>query len=73
MKAAVFLSRERTKIREMARPAPGPGEVLIRVTACGVCGADVHIYHGHLKEGVRPPVVLGHEIAGVIENVLCKE
>jgi len=69
MKAAVFLSRENIQIRESAQPTPGANEVLVRVTACGVCGTDVHIYRGHLKADIRPPVVLGHEIAGVIEAV----
>lgn len=67
MKAAVFLSQGRIEIQESADPVPGADEVLVRVTACGVCGTDVHIYHGHITEDIQPPVVLGHEIAGVIE------
>ena len=45
-------------------------EVLIRVAACGVCGTDVHIYHGDKGSAdVCPPVVLGHELAGVVEQI----
>ncbi|MBU2668173.1 alcohol dehydrogenase catalytic domain-containing protein [Actinoplanes bogorensis] len=47
-----------------AVPSPGPGEALIRLTACGVCGTDVHAYAG------RPaalPIVLGHDAAGVVD------
>jgi L-iditol 2-dehydrogenase len=53
------------------RPEPGPGEVLVRVRAVGVCGSDVH-YYTHGKIGpfvVKSPLVLGHEMAGVIEAV----
>ncbi len=49
-------------------PAPGdPHEVRIRVTAAGVCGTDVHIIRGELKF-VDPPLVLGHEFAGIVEE-----
>ena len=48
-------------------PEPGPGEVLLRVAACGVCGTDHHIVEGELTDGVVPPVVLGHEIAARVE------
>ncbi len=50
------------ELRQQELQKPGPGEVLVRVRVCGVCGTDVHIYHG--EEGsapVNPPVVLGHE------------
>jgi len=48
-------------------PRPGPGEVLIRVGACGVCRTDLHIVDGELS---RPklPLILGHEIVGTIED-----
>lgn len=47
-------------------PRAGPGEVLLRVHACGVCRTDLHVVDGDL-EPVRPGVVPGHEIVGVIE------
>ena len=51
-------------------PTPGPGEVLIRNMAAGICGTDVHIYHGSKGSAdVIPPVVLGHEYSGVVETV----
>lgn len=56
------------EIRDIPIPEiKAPDEVLIRVTAAGVCGTDVHIYHDMFKS--YPPVVLGHEFAGVIEQV----
>lgn len=70
MKAAVFLGDGRFETREMTLPEPGEGQVLLRVAACGVCGTDVHIYHGDKGSAeVKPPVVLGHEIAGVVEKL----
>lgn len=73
MKGSFFLgadSAPRFEAREMDLGEPGPEEVLIKVRACGVCGTDVHIYHG--EEGsapVVPPVVLGHEFSGVVEKI----
>ena len=52
--------------RESATPAPGPGEVLLRVEACGVCRTDLHVMDGELPE-VRPPVTPGHEVVGIVE------
>src|SRR5574341_1268780 len=46
---------------------PGPGEVLVRVHACGVCRSDRHVQM--TGEAVAMPAVLGHEAAGVIEQV----
>ncbi|MFN4058994.1 MAG: alcohol dehydrogenase catalytic domain-containing protein [Roseinatronobacter sp.] len=46
-------------------PVPGPGEVLVRVVAVGICGSDMHAYHGH--DSRRPaPLILGHEAAGFV-------
>ena len=70
MKANYFLGDSRFELREVPVRALRTGEVLVRVMAAGVCGTDVHIYHG--EEGatpVNPPVVLGHEYAGVVEAV----
>jgi len=69
MKAAIFQHEKHIEIQELPDPKPAPHEVLVRVVACGVCGTDVHIYAGQLKQGVKPPVVLGHEIAGVVDAV----
>jgi D-arabinose 1-dehydrogenase-like Zn-dependent alcohol dehydrogenase len=50
-------------------PRPSPGEALVRVSACGFCHHDRLVMSGVLRRGVRPGVVLGHEIAGVVEEV----
>ena len=65
-----FMGNKTFQLREEPVPAAGPGEVLVKVAACGVCGTDVHIYHGDKGSAeVTPPVVLGHEFSGVVEAV----
>ena len=69
MKAALFLGDARIEIQDIPTPEPGANQVLVKVTACGVCGTDVHIYHGELTAGVAPPVVLGHEMTGQVAAI----
>jgi propanol-preferring alcohol dehydrogenase len=52
-------------LRNMADPEPGPGEVLIRVHACGVCRTDLRVLDGELS-GPKLPIVPGHEIVGTV-------
>jgi propanol-preferring alcohol dehydrogenase len=56
------------RLGEVERRAPGPGALLLRVAACGVCRTDLHIVDGDLPE-VRSPLVPGHEIVGVVEEI----
>jgi propanol-preferring alcohol dehydrogenase len=53
------------QLREVADPEPGPGQVLIRVSACGVCRTDLHILDGELTE-LKLPLVPGHQIVGTV-------
>ncbi|BEQ14549.1 zinc-dependent alcohol dehydrogenase [Desulfoferula mesophila] len=54
-------------VTEVSRPAPGPGEVLIKVSGCGICGSDLHAFNNDPGyEFVTPPVILGHEFSGVV-------
>lgn len=70
MRAQYFVGKERFELRETERPRPGRGEIVVRNMACGVCGTDVHIYHGEPGSAeVNPPVVLGHEYAGLVVEV----
>jgi L-iditol 2-dehydrogenase len=57
------------ELREVPTPSPGEGEVLIAVKAAGICGSDIHIYHGDIQLLLRPPVVIGHEFSGVIAEL----
>ncbi len=70
MKGNFFLGNGKFEMREMTFGEPGPNEVFVRNMACGVCGTDVHIYHGEKGSAeVTPPVVLGHEYSGVVEKI----
>lgn len=70
MRKVSFMGKKSFKLQEISTPTPGPGELLIRNAACGVCGTDVHIYYGEPGSAeVKPPVVLGHEYAGIVEAV----
>src|SRR5256885_4478396 len=68
---AMILSRPGARAVEPADwpvPAPRPGEVLVRVHACGVCRTDLHIVNGELPDP-KIPIVPGHEIVGIVEGV----
>jgi len=69
MRAGVFLGEGAIELRDVPVPAPGPGQALLKVAACGVCGTDYHIFAGEYTEGIYPPVVLGHEVAAHVETV----
>ena len=70
MKGTYFLGNGEFETRDMPEHPLAPHEVLIRVAACGVCGTDVHIYHGDKgSAAVTPPVVLGHELSGTVAAV----
>jgi len=77
MRACVLHDARRLDVREVPRPDPGPRDVLLRVSAVGLCGTDFHIVggeanyntddHGRPVPLPRHPQILGHEIAGVVE------
>ncbi|MGH9469646.1 MAG: zinc-dependent alcohol dehydrogenase [Terriglobia bacterium] len=68
MKALVYTATRKLEWIDWPRPKPGAGEALVRVSAVGVCGSDVHGWLGKSR-GRVPPLVLGHEIAGVVEEI----
>ncbi len=68
MKALVLTDYRKLELQDLPKPNPGPGEVLIRVEACGVCGSDVHGYDGSTGRRI-PPLVMGHEAAGIVADV----
>lgn len=68
MQGLVYEGPQRLRMMEVPEPVPVAGEVLVRITACGICGSDVHGYLG--KTGRRtPPVIMGHEFVGVVERL----
>ena len=71
MKALVRYAPDPNSIRvqEMPDPKPGPGQVLVKVAACGICGSDVHFRHERGNSRTRYPYVIGHEFAGTVAAV----
>ncbi len=67
MRALVVTEKSRAEVREVPVPEIGDEDVLIRVKACAICGSDVHGYDGSSGRR-RPPIIMGHEAAGVIEK-----
>ena len=65
MKALVYTGPNQVRYRDEPDPQPDEGEVLIRIEAAGICGSDMHAYHGHDSRRV-PPMILGHELSGRI-------
>ncbi|HEV7162155.1 MAG TPA: zinc-dependent alcohol dehydrogenase family protein [Solirubrobacteraceae bacterium] len=66
MRAMVFEGvGEPLRARELPLPEPGPGQLLIRVAACGVCRTDLHLLDGEV-EIAGPPRILGHQIVGTV-------
>src|ERR1700744_1003831 len=68
MKALLLSQYNQLDIADVPAPVPGVDEILVRVAACGICGSDVHGYDGSSGRRI-PPLVMGHEAAGVIVAV----
>lgn len=70
-KACRLYGQHDLRIEEVALAEPGPGEVMVRLDAGGICGSDLHYYNdgGFGPIRVREPIILGHEAAGTIEAV----
>jgi len=64
MRALVIEAPQQAVSREVPMPVPGPGEVLIRVAAAGLCGTDLHIYRGEYM--AHYPIIPGHEFSGMV-------
>jgi len=67
VKQQVMTAPGKIEFRDVPVPEPGPGEVLVRMKRIGVCGSDIHVWHG--KHALTPyPVVQGHEVSGRVEK-----
>jgi len=68
MKAAVYHGIRDVRVEEVATPSAGPGEAVVRVLRCAVCGTDKRVYlHG--QKNVVPPAIVGHEIVGLVHEL----
>jgi L-iditol 2-dehydrogenase len=68
MKALLLKQYMELELTDLPQPELGPNDVLVRVRACGICGSDVHGLDGSTGRRI-PPLVMGHEAAGVISEV----
>jgi 2-desacetyl-2-hydroxyethyl bacteriochlorophyllide A dehydrogenase len=69
MRAAYYEGHGTIRIGACQSVAPGAGQVQVRVSHAGVCGTDLHIYHGKMDHRVRVPQVIGHEMSGTVAAV----
>ena len=67
MQALVYTDTQTLIYREEKNPKLLNGESIIKVSASGICGSDMHAYHGHDNRRI-PPLILGHEVSGVINK-----
>ena len=66
--APVPVERRPLRLRDIPIPEPGPGQLLVRVTACGVCRTDLHVIEGELPPR-KSPLVPGHQVVGTVEKL----
>src|SRR6476619_3797972 len=68
MEALVIHAPGDLRVETIATPETGPGQLLVKVDAGGICGSDLHYFHhgGFGTVRIKEPMVLGHEVAGVI-------
>jgi len=70
MKAMIFeKANEPLKLGEWPTPEPKPGEIIVKVAACGVCHTDLHYIDHGVPTFKQPPMILGHEAAGIVSAV----
>jgi L-iditol 2-dehydrogenase len=65
MKALTLTAYNEFRFEDVPPPEPGPGEVVVRVRACGICGSDVHGFDGTSGRRI-PPIIMGHEASGEV-------
>lgn len=70
MKAALFYGpNQPLKIEEVPKPNAGPGEIVVKVSACGVCHTDLHYIDSGVPTFKKPPIILGHEASGIVDEI----
>ena len=70
MRAAVTTERGVMELRDLQAPGdPGPGQVIVRPAAVGICGSDFHYFLGEIGDQAVYPRIQGHEVGAVVEAV----
>ena len=69
MRAMVLdTSKQPLQLRDVPKPRPGRGQLLVRVSTCAVCRTDLHVVDGELPNP-KLPLILGHQIVGQVEEI----
>ena len=69
MHAAFFEGNRTLRVGDCAEVAPGAGQVQIKVEYCGICGTDLHLFHGAMAHRLTLPHVMGHEMSGTLAAI----
>ncbi len=67
--AAFYRGNKTFAVETTQAVAPGPGEVAVRTAFCGICGTDMHVFHGNMDARVGHNRIIGHEMSGVVDGV----
>lgn len=67
--AAYYEGNRRIRYGDAAPIAPGPAEAQLKISHCGICGTDLHIFHGAMDARVDMPLVMGHEMSGTVQRL----
>jgi (R,R)-butanediol dehydrogenase/meso-butanediol dehydrogenase/diacetyl reductase len=67
--ASQYVGGKTFKVAGIAQTPPGPGDVIVQPAFCGICGTDLHIFHGNMDQRVTMPATIGHEMSGTIAAV----
>lgn len=65
--AAIYRGNKTFSVEQVPAAKPGPGEVGVRIAYCGICGTDMHVYHGNMDARVGFERVIGHEMSGYVD------
>lgn len=69
MTAAYYRGDKSFAVENATRPEPAPGEVLLKIAYCGICGTDMHVYHGNMDARVGLNRVIGHEMSATVAAI----
>lgn len=69
MKSAVYQGNRTVGVGESEAIPPAKGEVRLDVAYCGICGTDIHIFHGHMDQRVSTPLPIGHEVSATVAEL----
>ena len=67
--AAFYRGNKTFPVEQTPALQPGKGEVAVRIAFCGICGTDMHVYHGNMDARVGHNRIIGHEMSGIVAGI----